>query len=134
MINVIKIRDRQSFSFDDVNQGYITLNFPTGLVTPREIIRERVFREVLDYNEKKPEIFSGLVQPVGAERILNGFKMREKKEIDPQEQYKKAVEAFESNRFVMLVDDFQIETLDEQIEIERDVEVTFLKLVPLVGG
>ena len=60
--------------------------------------------------------------------------MRERKKIDAQQQYNNAVKAFEGNGFIMLVDDLQIETLDEQLEIEPDMEITFLKLVPLVGG
>ncbi len=134
MINTLRIRDALSFDFSKAETNFITLNFPADFVTPREIIRERVFSEVENFNKKKPEIFSGFVQPTGAEKILNGFRMRERKAIDPQEQYKKAVEAFERNGFIMLVDGLQIETLDERIEIEPDMEITFLKLVPLVGG
>lgn len=134
MINTLRIKDSFSFDFSGADDYVFALNFPQTLVTPREIIRERVFSEVAEYNEKSPEVFRGFVQPVGAERILNGFKMKERKRIDPQEQYRNAVEAFERNGFVMLVDDIQIETLDEQIEIEENMEVTFLKLVPLVGG
>lgn len=134
MRNTIKIKDELSFNFDAVNEYSMTLDFPSKFVTPREIIRERVFREVQSYNEKMPEIFNGLVQPTGAEKILNGFKMRERKKIDAERQYKNAVEAFERNGFIMLVDDLQIETLDEQIEIEPDLEISFLKLVSLVGG
>ncbi|MBL8182820.1 MAG: hypothetical protein JNL64_14565 [Blastocatellia bacterium] len=128
------MKDSFSFDFSGGDDYVFTLNFPQTLVSPREIIRERVFSEVAEHNEKSSDVFRGLVQPVGAERILNGFKMKERKKIDPQEQYRNAVEAFERNGFVMLVDDIQIETLDEQIEIEENMEVTFLKLVPLVGG
>lgn len=134
MINTLRIRDAMSFAIGGDNDYFLTLHFPQTLVTPREIIRERVFAEVQSFNDTKADVFRGLVQPVGAERILNGFRIRERKAIDPQEQYSKAVEAFERNGFVMLVDDLQIETLDEQIEIEPDMEITFLKLVPLVGG
>lgn len=134
MRNTVRIKDELSFNFDKPNEYFFTLDFPSKFVTPREIIRERVFCEVKDYNEKTPEVFNGLVQPTGAERVLNGFRMREKKKIDAQEQYKRAIEAFERNGFIMLVDDLQIETLDEQIEIEPEMEITFLKLVPLVGG
>ena len=134
MINTLRIKDSFSFDFSGGDDYVFTLNFPQTLVSPREIIRERVFSEVAEHNEKSSDVFRGLVQPVGAERILNGFKMKERKKIDPQEQYRNAVEAFERNGFVMLVDDIQIETLDEQIEIEENMEVTFLKLVPLVGG
>ena len=44
------------------------------------------------------------------------------------------VEAFGRNGFVVLVDDRQVEELDEDIELALGTEVTFLKLVPLVGG
>ena len=135
MMNIIKIKDEVSFGFGDKNEYSMTLDFPSKFVSPREIIRERVFWEVQNYNEKMPEVFNGLVQPTGAERILNGFKMRERKRIDAQQQqYKIAVEAFERNGFIMLVDNLQIETLDEQIEIAPDMEISFLKLVFLAGG
>jgi hypothetical protein len=134
MLNSLRIRDDVSFGLRPDDAYSITLNFPTNFVTPREIIRERVFSEVNAFNSQMPEIFRGLVQPTGTEKLLNGFKVRERKKIDPQEQYSKAVEAFEHNGFVMLVDDLQIDTLDEQIEIGPDMEITFLKLVPLVGG
>lgn len=134
MLNTLRIRDEVSFGLAPADEYSFTLNFPTNFVTPREVIRERVFSEVEAFNNEMPEVFRGLIQPTGTERLLNGFKVRERKQIDPQEQYAKAVEAFEHNGFVMLVDDLQIETLDEQIEIEPGMEITFLKLVPLVGG
>ena len=42
--------------------------------------------------------------------------------------------AFSRNGFVVLVGDRQIEELDEEVDLRRDTEVTFLKLVALVGG
>ena len=45
-----------------------------------------------------------------------------------------ALSAFENNGFVLLVDDRQIETLEEEIDISESSIVTFLKLTPLVGG
>ena len=45
-----------------------------------------------------------------------------------------AVKAFAGNGFVVLVGDPQVEELDDTVELRRDTEVTFLKLVALVGG
>lgn len=45
-----------------------------------------------------------------------------------------AVAAFEANGFVMLVDDLQVESLDEAVDVTDDTVVMFLRLVPLVGG
>src|SRR5690606_6941083 len=110
------------------------LEFPTERITVRELIRERVYQEVDDYNRAKPDVFHGLVQPTDAETALNGFRMKKQREIDWKQQYERAIEAFEHNRILVLVDDHQAESLDETIEITRGTEVTFLRLMPLVGG
>jgi hypothetical protein len=49
-------------------------------------------------------------------------------------QHEKAIDAFEGNSFIVLVDDNQIERLDGEIALHPETSVTFLKLVPLVGG
>ncbi len=98
------------------------------------MIRTRVANEVSDYNLSQPEYFRGLVQPTDAERSLNGFKMRKGRMIDPEKQLELAIKAFYSNGFILLVNDRQVDELDEEIEIRPDTTVTFLKLVPLVGG
>ena len=112
----------------------MTLNFPKNHVSVRELIETRVRSEVENYNAGQPEIFNMLVQPALAERVLNGFKFKEKRQIDWRGQYEKAVQAFDRNGFIVLVDDIQAESLDQIIEIEPRTNVTFLKLVPLVGG
>jgi hypothetical protein len=75
-----------------------------------------------------------LVQPSDTERTLNGFKFHKPRFVDPATQYEKAIEAFEGNGFIVLVDDCQIERLDTEIPLHPETSVTFLKLVPLVGG
>jgi len=112
-----------------------TLSFQSNFVSARELIQTRIQEEVAEHNANQSEYFRGLVQPSFTEQTLNGFKMpKEKKMIDWREQYAKAITAFERNGFIMLVDERQIEDLDEIIEIEAHTSVTFLKLVPLVGG
>jgi hypothetical protein len=74
------------------------------------------------------------VQPSGAERVLNGYRVKPGRRVDPEEQFTRAVDAFGRNGFVVLTADRQIESLDEEIDLARDDELTFLKLVPLVGG
>lgn len=124
--------------FDETTAGErtsgLTLEFLTARVTARELIRRRVYEEVQEYNLSTPEYFRGLVQPAEAEKVLNGYKLRERRKIDWEEQYARAAEAFEQNGFFMLVDDRQVERLDEEIELKVGTEVSFIKLVPLVGG
>ena len=103
-------------------------------MTVRELIRARIYQEVQDYNQKQPEYFRGLVEPTAAERVLNGYKLKARRQIDWEEQFKRALTAFERNGFFVLVGDRQAETLDEEFEVKVDTEVSFVKLVPLVGG
>lgn len=111
-----------------------TLDCLTERMTVRELIRARIYQEVQDYNQKAPEYFRGLVEPTQAERTLNGFKLKANRQIDWQEQFQRACEAFGRNRFFVLVGDKQAATLDEEFEVKVDTEVSFVKLVPLVGG
>lgn len=112
----------------------LTLACLTERMTVRELIRARIYQEVQDYNLKEPEYFRGLVEPTDAERVLNGFKLRKKRKLDWQEQYDRALEAFMRNGFFVLVGDKQAESLDQEFSIKVDTEVSFVKLVPLVGG
>ena len=116
-------------------QGPIfVLDFLTERITVRELIRSRVYQEVKDYNTKRTEYFHGLVQPTEAEQTLNGFRMRKPRQIDWEKQFDRAIAAFQGNGFIILVDDEQVTELEEEIAITPDATVTFLKLVPLVGG
>ncbi|HMA08089.1 MAG TPA: hypothetical protein VKP68_09510, partial [Ramlibacter sp.] len=107
---------------------------PGESISVRELIRSRVYQEVEEFNTRQPEVFRLLVQPGDAERTTNGFRMREPRFIDPQDQFAQAIEAFDRNGFVVLVDDRQVERLDARIDLRADTLVTFLQLVPLVGG
>src|SRR6266550_9200894 len=111
-----------------------TLDCLTERMSVRELIRARIYQEVQDYNQREPEYFRGLVEPTAAERVLNGYKLKARRKIDWQEQFKRALEAFDRNGFFVLVGDRQAESLDEQFEVQVDTEVSFVKLVPLVGG
>ncbi|MBW3622639.1 MAG: hypothetical protein KY468_04435 [Armatimonadetes bacterium] len=112
----------------------LTLDFLTARISVRELIRRRVYEEVQEYNASTPEVFRGLVQPTDAERVLNGYKLRERRRIGWEQQYARAVEAFERNGFFILVDDRQAESLEEEIDLKISSEVSFIKLTPLVGG
>ncbi|MDX3535508.1 hypothetical protein PV721_14265 [Streptomyces sp. MB09-01] len=100
----------------------------------RELIRRRVFQEVAEYHAQGPEVFRRLVQPEEAERALNGYALRTPRRIDPERQTELALRAFERNGFLVLVGDRQITDLDAEIALPPGVEITFLKLVALVGG
>jgi hypothetical protein len=100
----------------------------------RELIRRRIYQEVAEYNARQSGPFHGLVRPTEAEQTLNGFQLRTPRRLDWEAQYQKAVEAFSRRGYVILVDDVQIVDLDTPVRLRVGGEVTFLKLVPLVGG
>jgi len=103
-------------------------------VTAAELIRRRVEAEVEAHNAKSGEVFQGLIQPSESERVLNGYKLKKRRKLDPENQARVALEAFRKNAFILLFDDRQIEDPDEYVVITPDSEAVFLKLVPLVGG
>jgi hypothetical protein len=111
-----------------------TLSLPAERLTVRDLIRARVLHEVQAYNAKQAEHFYGLVQPVGAERTARGYRLAQPRPIDAAEQCAQAVAAFEQNGFVLLLDDRQVDDLEAVVEVAPETSVTFLKLVPLVGG
>ncbi|WP_329118302.1 hypothetical protein [Streptomyces sp. NBC_01465] len=86
--------------------GAWALDIAEARLTLREVIRRRVFHEVA----------------------------QDKEGADPERQFERALTAFGRNGFVVLVGERQVEELDEEIELPAGTEVTFLKLVPLVGG
>lgn len=108
--------------------------FDTPKITLRALLRERVRREVEAFNVNRPEIYHGLVQPEESERVLNGYRLKRLRALDPDREYQHALQAFESNGFLVFVERRQLESLDEEIDLETAGEVEFLKLVPLAGG
>ena len=123
----------------------LTMDCLTEELTVRELIRQRVYEEVSDYNQRLDEQFGTpqklLVTPSEMEARLNKKpsnadpdKTRKKRQIDWEEQYDLACKGFQSNAFFVLIGDRQAEELDETFRVTVDTEITFVKLVPLVGG
>ncbi len=133
MSTTLTIRDETTFNLGRDDEGF-TLEVLTERITVGELIRARVQQEVRDYNLRQPEYFRGLVQPTDSERTLNGFKVSQRRRIDPEKQFERAIQAFYRNGFLLLVNDRQVDELEEEIEVGPETTVTFLKLVPLVGG
>lgn len=74
------------------------------------------------------------MQPTEAEYALNGYRLKTIHRLDWQAQYEQAVEAFVRHSYIVLVNDQQTADLDALIELHPGTAVTFLKLIPLVGG
>lgn len=103
-------------------------------ITLRELIRLRVREEVARYNANPARRFNGLVQPVDAEATLNGYALARPRRLDWEKQASVALAAFERNGFFVFVGDRQVDDLDEELTLADTDVVSFVRLVPLVGG
>jgi hypothetical protein len=123
---------------DETTSGTITnqvkVRFSDSLTTVKAIIEGRVTAEVEMYNQKLPEYFNGLVQPGSAERTLNGYKLKAKKQVDAEKQCLVALDAFQKNGYFILIDNIQATDLNQMIVVNEQTTISFLKLTQLVGG
>jgi hypothetical protein len=112
----------------------ISVSFQSEFVTIKEIIEARVRQEVNAYNNKQPEYYNGLIEPSEAEKTINGYRLRNKQQIDAEQQIYVALDAFQKNGFFVLVDNQQCTSLEQQVKLSDATHVSFIKLTPLVGG
>jgi hypothetical protein len=118
MPTTVTIRD-ETASGEETNR--LTLDMLSARVTLRELIRSRVYQEVQDWNRSARGKQSMLVRPA-------------KETVDWEKAFARAVDAFESNGYFVLVDDRQVGSLDDEVELTADTKISFVRLVPLVGG
>ena len=122
----------ETFTGDILNQ--IEIEVANELTTVKDIIAGRVTAEVERYNNKSTEYFQGLIQPTDTEKALNGFKFKKKRLIDAEKQVYVALNQFQNNGFFVLIDSIQAESLDQEVLVGKDTQVSFIKLTALVGG
>lgn len=133
MLTKLLISDQTTASLGKMEHTF-TIYISGEKISIRELIHQRVYQEVEAYNNSQPAVFRMLVQPNDTECTLNGYKFYKPRFVDAETQYQKAIEAFQGNGFIVLVDDLQVEDLETEIPLHPETSVTFLKLVPLVGG
>lgn len=100
----------------------------------RDLIRYRVREEVARFNSRPGPHFNGLVQPADSELTLNGYALRRPRQLDWEAQAESALQAFGHNGFFVFVGDRQVDDLDEELALAETDVVSFVRLVPLVGG
>lgn len=133
-MGLIVIKDETLFGLVTQEQRII---IPKETLTLRDIITARVEEEVRKHNDKVTDRYQFLIDLAPAEMRLNkglGRKLKGRKLIDAAEPVSKAIHAFRSNAFFVLVGDRQLETLDEEIPGGQDLEISFIKLTQLIGG
>ncbi|MBO9489789.1 hypothetical protein J7384_05390 [Endozoicomonas sp. G2_1] len=131
-MQITKIQIKDENGFGQVYQE-LELSFDRIQITVKDLIVERVYQEVVQYNEKQQSSRHSLVKPKTLETTLNGSP-KKKHQVDPEKQIEIAFNAFESNGFFILIDDMQAESLDQTIKITANTSISFIKLTQLVGG
>lgn len=111
-----------------------TLETETRELTVGELIALRVRTEVRRYNNEKSDRYFGLVQPSEIERTINGSALRKFKPIDADTQVEAALSGFNAQSFVVLLPNGQAESLTDKVSLQDNDSVSFLRLLPLVGG
>jgi len=127
----VEVRD-ETTAGDTTNELFLRLE--SERLSVRDLIRARVYQEVREYNADARGLFRGLVQPTDAERERGGYRLKRHKQIEWERQSEEACQAFERGNVLLLVDDRQVESLDEEVVLRPSSSVVFLRLVPLVGG
>lgn len=102
----------------------VELSFPTERLTVREIIRAWVYEGTQDRAARERQACGSGCATAGARAPHASW----------QEGFARACEEYGRGRVLVLAGDRQTESLDEVVELSRGIELTFLRLVPLVGG
>ncbi|MEM7221902.1 MAG: hypothetical protein AAF495_02920 [Pseudomonadota bacterium] len=110
------------------------LHLASERITAAELLRRRVEAEVARHNGEQSQVYEGLVQPTDAEAALNGVRLKKRRTLDAAVQTTVALEAFDQGKILMLFDDRQVDGPDELLSLTGENQVTFIRLVPLVGG
>lgn len=122
----------QDVALDGSTLHEMSLDLLTEHITIRELIRSRVYQEVTEFNAHRKQAWSGLVSPAPSKTSPspNGHPER----IEWEAQFQRAVRALEAGTLLIMVDARQVTDLEEQITVTPKTSVSFLRLVPLVGG
>lgn len=136
MVAVLKVVDEHFGACAPARRAGPDLRLVSERVTLREIIRARVAAEVEEINQRqarKALTRSYLIptDPNSLEAKLNSTSARI---LDIEQEVGRAVAAFMRRKFIVLLDDRQIDDLDETVGLRPESEVVFVHLTPLKGG
>jgi hypothetical protein len=103
-------------------------------ITVRQLICLYIDHQIEQHRDKsKDSQRHSFFIPLEQEQSLSGTQPGDGK-LNPEKLYSRALDAFSNNQFVLLVDDHQVEELEQDVFVTAKSNVTFLKLMPLIGG
>jgi hypothetical protein len=113
---------------------------PGGRITLRDLITTIVQEEVAAFNRRQKD--RGLVQILTKEEIALGVESGKvdsggrdlEQEANPQTAIAAAIQAFEDGFYFVFLDGDRQDDLDREVYLSADSRLTFVRLVPLIGG
>ncbi|QEH32484.1 hypothetical protein OJF2_09610 [Aquisphaera giovannonii] len=113
------------------------LEFSRVPITVRDLIRERVRAEAMDFNRNPAaRVYHGLVPPADAQCIPVGdlveYRLGSHRRIEWEPQLARALEGFARGDYFLMVDGRHVQDLDAEIAIGRGTLVSFVKQSMLV--
>ena len=112
-----------------------------GGTTLRDLISRIVAEQVKQFKERQEQrqflrVLTERQISDAAEKgkIESGASEVDKQQVDVDEAIGVAHEAFEDGLYFVVVDDEQVEKIDQQVYLQPDSRVTFIRLTPLAGG
>lgn len=145
MAVLLKIVDEHFGSGGTDRRPAVELHLVSERITAREILQRRVEAEVESVNARRLAHAKGHanthsllidVDPQSAEDLLNRLlpPSRKARLARVEVEVARAALAFEKQRFIMLLDERQIEGLDDEVTLRAESQLVFLYLSPLKGG
>jgi len=109
------------------------LQLPGERIKVKDLIRLYVADQVERFNQRPTECSSR--HQSDEERILNPAQpTKHSQPRNCEAEYERALSAFSSNGFFLLVNGNQVSELEEEVAIKSNMEISFLRLTPLIGG
>ncbi|MAT43648.1 MAG: hypothetical protein CL609_15025 [Anaerolineaceae bacterium] len=111
---------------------------PEIILTLKDLVTELVREEVNTWNLSNQK--RRLYPVLSFEEFENGylagkFDFKEKrKDIEPEKEVIKAIEAFENGSYYVFVNGEQIKALNDEIIMNPNCHIVFIRVIPLVGG
>ncbi len=111
-----------------------------GGLTLRQLIAQVVRQEVEAFRRRQQQ--RRLVRVLSPQQIEQGAQQGKidsggrqlHQKVDPEEAVATAWEAFQDGIYLVIIDGQQYQDLDQQVFLQPDSRVTFLRLVMLAGG
>lgn len=107
--------------------GRFDLPVASGRLTLGQLIRTRVREEVTRYNAERGNVFHGLVRPIDAEDVRDGYRLTQPRTLNWEDLAGVALASFERSGFAVVVDGRRVSDLAATIDPAGTPEVAFLR-------